>query len=146
MAAATKVAVPRYVERDSYLNWFASYHAPANALDNSGAQAVFSLNVKGLRRIAVHLTVGTFALAAFQIRGLLGDADATPMVLKSTTADYTTALHGVLIDVSGDLSTLAVGGGWFVLETSGFDTIELWANSSNAGGSTLALDAGGSTF
>ena len=146
MAAATKVTIQKYVERDSYLNWFASYHAAANALDNSGAQPVFALPVKGLRRIAVHLTVGGNALAAFQIRGYLGDADTSPILLKSTTADYTTGLKGVLIDCSGDLSTLAVGGGWFVLDVSGFDTIELWANSSVAGGSTLALDAGGSTF
>lgn len=146
MAAATKVVVPRYVERDSFLKFFASYHAAANALDNSGAQPVFALNVKGLNRLAVHLTVGTNALAAFQIRGYLGDADTTPMLLKSTTADYTTTLHGILIDDSGDLSTLAVGGGWFVLDVTGFDTIELWANSSAAGGSTLALDAGASTY
>ena len=143
MAAAVLAQVPQLKNYQiSQLYQFSEFNALANALDNSGVQDVFALNTVGISRLAVRLTVATNALAAFQIKARFSSEDSTEIVLVSTSADFL-APKGVLVASSGDLTTLAVGSGWFIIDVSGFSAVILAANSGNAGGSTLAVNAGG---
>ena len=143
MAAAVLAQVPQLKNYQiSQLYQFSEFNALANALDNSGVQDVFALNTVGISRLAVRLTVATNALAAFQIKARFSSEDGTEIVLFSTSADFL-APKGVLVASSGDLTTLAVGSGWFIIDVSGFSAVILAANSGNAGGSTLAVNAGG---
>jgi len=139
MAAATSVKVTQV--KNQYLQRYAEFTAAANALDNSGSQDVFSLDVAGLVRIAIHITVATNALAAFAIKGLVSEADTTYVTLKSTAGQFTSP-SGILIDTSGDLTAQAVGEGWFVLNVAGFAKIKIFANSAGAS-STIALKGSG---
>ena len=141
MTAATKVVATRadkLVTNGAFA--YAEFIGAANAMDNSGVQAIFDLDVTGLSRIAVQVKVATATLAALQIIGFAGNA-GDAMILKSTTSHYTLP-SGVLIDTSGDLSLQTVGSGWFVLNCAGFTTIRLSANSS-AAVSTLAISGCG---
>ena len=143
MAAAVLAQVPQLKNHQiSQLYQFSEFNALANALDNSGVQDVFAFNTAGISRLAVRLTVATNALAAFQIKARFSSEDGTEIVLFSTSADFL-APKGVLVAASGDLTTLAVGSGWFIIDVSGFSAVILAANSGNAGGSTLAVNAGG---
>ena len=145
MAAATLVRVTPDTTQPQRRNVFASYSAVANALDNSGVQDVFMIDVEGLAYIAVELNVGVNALAALQLKASFIAEDATPVTLRSVAGDFTTP-KGVLLDASGDLTVLAVGQGWFIMRTSGMSKLIISANSSAAGGSTLAISAGGATI
>lgn len=139
MAAATVAIVS--VVKNTYLARAAFFSAPANALDNSGVQDIFIIDVEGCARLACRLTVATNALAAFAIQALFNPADATYYTLRNVAAQFSTP-SGILVDTSGDLTTQAVGTGWFVLDCAGISKIKLQANSSAAGGSTIAISGG----
>lgn len=126
--------------KNQYQHRSANFNAAANQLDNSGVQDIFTIDVAGLVRIGVHLTVATAALSAFQIQGLF-HPDGAYVTLKSLAAHYTSP-SGILVDSSGDLTTLAVGSGWFILDVAGLNKIKLRANSS-AASSTLAMVGSG---
>lgn len=136
------VAIIATQKKNSYLQKYSEFQAAAVTMDNSGVQDIVTIDVSGLTRISVRLLVATNALAAFVIKGLVNSSDTTWLTLKSTGAQYTTP-GGILVDVSGDLTSLAVGSGWFVLDVAGFDKIRLAAKSSAAGGSTLAIFGAG---
>lgn len=141
MAAATVAAVLQDLRIEKQKPIFAELNGAANAMDNSGVQDIFTLNVEGLSRIFIKLTVATNALAAFAIQGAVRE-DSVYVTLKSTAGQFTSPT-GILVDSSGDLTSLAVGTGWFVLDVAGLSVIKIRANSSAAGGSTLALAGGG---
>jgi len=141
MAAATLVKATQELRIEGQKPIFAQFEGAANALDNSGVQDIFTLNVEGLSRIAIKLTVATNALAAFVIQASFDGLDATFNTIKSTAGEFTSPT-GVLIDSSGDLTAQAVGTGWFVLDVAGFKVVKLQANSSGAS-STLAISGGG---
>lgn len=143
MAAATMVFVNELRKTHvARLYPFAEFNAGPNALDNSGVQDIFTLNVEGLKRICVRLTNATNALAAFNIKAYFATEDTTAVVLFSTSADFV-APKGLLVAASGDLTTLAVGSGWFIMDVGGISKLVLSANSSAAGGSSLSVNAGG---
>ena len=138
MTAATKIVATRIDKAISSGAFaYAEFEGAAVTMDNSGVQSIFDLDVTGLSRIAVQVTVGTATLAAFQINAFAHTRAATAVTLKSTTAQFL-APAGVLVDASGDLTLQAAGSGWFVLNCAGFNTIRLSANSS-AAASTMAV-------
>jgi hypothetical protein len=142
MVAAVLATAPQLKKTQvSRLYPFAEFNAAASAMDNSGVQDIFTLDVEGLSRICVRLNVATNALAAFQIKAFFSSEDNS-VTLFSTAADFLSP-RGLLIGASGDLTTLAVGSGWFIMDVTGISKVVLSANSGNAGGSTLALSAGG---
>lgn len=122
-------------------NIFAHFHAEPNLVDNSGVQDLFTMDVEGLVRVCVNLKVAVNALAAFAIQAKFRGTEDW-VTLRSTSGQFVTPL-GVLIDTSGDLTVLAVGSGYFILDCAGMSKLKIRANSGNAGGSSLALDAGG---
>lgn len=142
MVAAVKATAKPDLEISGQKPIFATFDSPANAMDNSGAQDIFTLDVKGLSRITISLTVATNALAAFVIKAAFNDKTAPLVTLAHLNTDYT-APSGVLVETSGDLTALGVGTGYFILDVAGMSSITLQANSSAAGGSTLSLSGGG---
>ena len=126
----------------SYLQRAGYFSGAANAMDNSGLQDIFTMDVEGLARIALRITVATNALAAFAIQGLLHPDDSAYVTLKSTAGQFSSPT-GILVDSSGDLTTQAVGSGWFVMDVAGLSKIKIRANSSAAGGSTMAISGSG---
>lgn len=139
MAAAvmTRVLPTKSAFQQRYL----SFTGNANPLDNSGVQDIFELDVSGIVRIAARLVVATANLAAFQIKAIFHQDDTVWTILRSTTAQFTTP-SGVFIEASGDLSLLAVGSGYFIMDCAGLSKVRLAANSS-AASSTLALFGSG---
>lgn len=102
---------------------------------------VLKLNVFGLKQIFVQIKVATNALDMFSIKGqALPGADA--ITIFSAAADFTSPA-GLMIDASGDLTTQAVGSGWFAMNVRGLDTVTISAASGNAGGSLIDLFWGG---
>lgn len=98
-----------------------------------------TIYTQGVDRIMVHLTVATAALTGFVIKAKAhGETNASS--LYSVAGDFT-APAGLLVGTSGDLTTLGVGTGWFIMEVTGLDTVELWATS--GGTATLAFEIGG---
>ena len=141
MAAATLAKAARINKpANEQLYPFHEFNAVANALDNSGLQDIFTLDVEGMRRIAIRLTVATAALTAFAISALFNSEDGTFVTLASVSGDFT-APKGLLVGASGDLTTLGIGSGWFVLDVSGLSKIKLSANCGTT--ATLALAGGG---
>jgi len=141
MAAATLATALSEVRISSQKPIFQDFVGAANTMDNSGVQDIFQLETEGMTRIAVKLTVGTNALAAFVIQAKFRADDTAWTTLRSTTAQYT-APNGILVETSGDLSLLAVGTGYFIMDVAGIARLKLQANSSAAGGSTLAINGG----
>ena len=97
------------------------------------------INVQGVKRLFIHLTVADADLNSFAISAK-ATADATAATLFSTSGHYTSPA-GRLKGVSADLTALAQGTGWIDLDTEGLDTITL--NPGSAGAATLAVEAGG---
>ena len=97
------------------------------------------INVQGIKRLFIHLTVAAANLNSFAISAK-SHPSATAGVLFSTSGHYT-APAGRLKGVSADLTGLVIGTGWIDLDTEGLDTIIL--NPGSAGAATLALEAGG---
>ena len=98
-----------------------------------------TINVQGVKRLFVHLTVATADLNSFAISAK-ATADATAATLFSTSGHYTSPA-GRLKGASADLTTLSQGTGWFDIDTEGLDVIIL--NPGSAGAATLAVEAGG---
>lgn len=142
MAAATLVATSPTAEYIPGKLKTGTFQGVANAMDNSGVQDIFTLDVRGMSRLCVRLVVATNALAAIQISALVTPNDSTYILLASASGDFTTA-QDPMIRASADLTTLATGSGWFILNVTGLATVKISANSSAVGGSTLAMFAGG---
>lgn len=106
----------------------------------SGGRMLISLDTSKLTQLFAALTVAGAALTAFSIRTRPTPALFTAVTLYSTTADFTTPA-GLLIGVSGDLSIQAIGVGWFLMDVSAMQSVELWATS--AGSATVSLEIGG---
>ena len=104
--------------------------AGANMLD---------IDVRGITRLFVQLSVTIAALTGFRIKAR-ALASAGYVTLYSSTADYSTP-QGLLVGCSGDLSSQAIGEGWFALDVSGLESVQLHATS--GGTAFLAINAGG---
>lgn len=139
MAAATLVVAT--MQKNQYIQRALFFTGAANSLDNNGLQDIFTLDVEGAARICCRLTVAVNALAAFAIQGLFNNADNTWYTLRSTAGQFTSPT-GILVDTSGDLTSQAVGTGWFIMDCAGLTKLKLQANSSAAGGSTIAISGG----
>ncbi len=98
-----------------------------------------SMDVRGLRRIFVQLTVATASLTGFAIKVQATPA-AAEQTLYSAAADFTTPA-GLLVGASGDLTGAAAGAHWFCMDVSGLELVHIYATS--GGTATLAIEAGG---
>ena len=117
--------------------------SPRRLQHNQDATAVgtdmATFDVRGVKRLFVHLTVAVADLTSFAIKAR-SHPSATAVTLFSTSGHYT-APSGRLKGVSADLTALAVGAGWFDLETEGLDQVFITAGS--GGSATVAFKAGG---
>lgn len=84
----------------------------------TGNTTLLTLNVVGITRLFVQISVATQALDAF-IVAAKANSSATAINIASTAANYTSPADPV-VAASGDLTTTAAGGtGWFILNTLG---------------------------
>lgn len=104
---------------------------------NSGLQTLLSVNTVGTRRIFVMCTNTVNALAAFSVLVAPNNNLTAPVVIAAAGADYTTPV-APMIRASGALTTLGVATGWFFMDTSGVDNVQVGATSGNAGGSVIS--------
>lgn len=117
--------------------------APADtvtALPNT-LTTIATIDVSNVDQIFVTTTVTTYALAAYQITAK-PNSGASYVTLYSAAGDYTSPA-GALIDASGDLTSQAVGAGWFILDVKGMSSVQLKATSSNVAGSGVTVSVGG---
>lgn len=109
------------------------------AVPASGNTQLLSLEVDSLERIFVTFQVSSNALDAFIIKAKPTE-DAPLVTLYSSTSDYNDSV-GLLVGTSGDLSTQAVGTGWFIMDVVGLDTVVIEASGNGA--SVVSIYAGG---
>lgn len=83
----------------------------------------------------VEIAVTTNPLDQFEIRGKV--SGGSEQTLFSSSGDYTNPA-GILIGTSGDLTSLAVGTGWFIIEPA-VQNVVLYAASSNVAGSGVTI-------
>lgn len=98
-----------------------------------------TIDVNGLSRLNVQLTVAVAALTGFSI-AMIPNNNGSASVLYSAAADFTLP-KGLLLGASGDLTTQAVGGGWFIMDVAGFDSVVLTETS--GGTATVSIAYGG---
>lgn len=102
----------------------------------------------GVEQVLLEITVATNALVAFQVNAVghdgnpVGTLAGPGAILASAGADYTTP-KAPIIKASADLTTLAVGNGWALIDTRGIRKLQIRATSGNAGGSPVTLWATG---
>ncbi len=102
---------------------------------------IATIEVAGLSRLFLQLTVANHDLSQFVISARATN-NAPWSVLYSTSDDYDTP-RGIMIGVSGDLSSLAVGDtGDITLDVPGFYEMKFEASSSNAVGSIVSVFGG----
>ena len=102
---------------------------------------IATIEVAGLSRLFLQVTVANHALSQFVISARATN-NAPWSVLYATSDDYQTP-RGILIGVSGDLSTLGAGEvGDIVLDVRGFYELKFEASSGNAAGSNVSVFGG----
>lgn len=121
-----------------------AYTTTGIAVAQSGLTDLAIIDVSDVARLSVEIAVTGQALDAFVILARFHPSGSYQTLFS--TADEFTFVDDVatlLVGSSGDLTTLAVGSGWFILDTLGIDAIKLQASSGNVAGSTVALYVGG---
>jgi hypothetical protein len=107
----------------------------------TGNTQMLDVDTSNIERLAVEAVVTGFALDAFVITGKIHPS-STAVTLKSAAGDYTSPT-GVMIVASGDLTTQAVGTGWFLMDVRPFSSVQVLASSGNVAGSTVTARASG---
>ena len=126
------------------MNLHGKFHAFATAtvtVAQGSTDTIATYDVRGYERIFVTLDVAGFSLDAFAIKARAMSAGAYQTLYSTTT--HFTAPSGILVGVSSDLSLLAVGAGWFILDVLGLESVQIAASSSDAAGSTVIAYTGG---
>lgn len=111
------------------------------AVPNTGLTSLAEIVVAGVNRLFLQVAVSGQALDQFVISAR-SRKNSPWSVLYSGSADYAVP-RGVMIGVSGDLSTLAAGDtGDIVVDVRGFYELRFEARSGNAAGSTVSVFGG----
>jgi hypothetical protein len=111
----------------------------AVAVPASGNTTLLQFRTYGLERIFVQIDVTVNALDTFLISGR-ASADATAATLYSTAGAFTSPA-GLIVGASGDLTTQAVGSGWFIMDVRGLWDVTIQASGNGA--STVSIYMGG---
>lgn len=106
----------------------------------AGTTEIARLNVSGFERVFVEITTATNNLDAFSIAGRV-DGSESFHTFYSASTDFT-APTGLLVGASGDLTALAVGSGWFIMETLGIEELKLTASAATGVASVTVLASG----
>ena len=108
----------------------------------SGSTDVLTVPVHGMTNLGVQIVVGVHALDAFAIKARF-HRDADFVTLYSTAGAFNTPA-GLLIGASGDLTSQAVGTGWFILDVRGLYEVRVSASGSVDDTTSISLYANGS--
>lgn len=119
---------------DSALNVF---------IPQTGNTNIMTINTTLMKRLFVICTVAGQTLDAFNVLASTGNSITTQATLATIGTDYTTPL-APMIRASGNLTTQAVGTGWFIMDVGGLDRVVVQASSGNAAGSTISCWSSGS--
>lgn len=103
----------------------ATYFTATTNSDVDSLETVATFDVSNLERASFEITVATADLTAFAVQARLSGAGSF-VTLYSAAGDYTSPT-GILVGTSGDLTTLAVGTGWLILDVAGIDAIRFRA-------------------
>lgn len=99
---------------------------------------LLEMSVDDIDYLGISLLVATIAIAGFQMEGRMGPGDAYQVIKNSAWGTP----GGVLIASSSDLTTLAVGPGWAVVDVRAFQSVRFKATG-GAGGSVVTAFACG---
>lgn len=120
---------------------FRTWENLAVAVPASGLTTLLQCNTRNVSRVFVQLDVTSNALDQFVISAKSTE-NGTATTLFNTTAHFTTLpAGGILKGTSGDLTTQAVGSGFFLLETLGI--YEITVQASGNGAATVSIYGGG---
>ena len=112
------------------------------AVAQAGNTTLLSVFTAYTSRLFVACTVADQDLDAFVISAQPYLAPAM-VTFYSASGDYTSPA-GLLLGTSTDLTTLAAKStGWFIMDTTGIDEVQVAASSGNVAGSTVSCYAGG---
>ncbi len=98
------------------------------------------IHTRRLARIATEIVLTTQTFDQFQIM-VKFHKDGAWVVLYSATGDFTSPA-GLLVGASGDLTALAPGIGWFIMDVTGIYKVKLQAACAVAGGISVVRGGG----
>lgn len=113
----------------------------AVAVAQAGSTTLSEVPTTSLRRLMCEIVVSSKLLGAFSILAR-PTKDAPYVTLYNATGQFI-APAGPLIGASGDLTTQAVGTGWFIMDVQGMESVKITAASGDAAGSTVDIYVGG---
>lgn len=119
---------------------YVRFSSPANQMDASADQDLFTLDVESLHRVCLKFTVAVAALTAFKIHAQFNPEDTVWVPLRILTGDFSTP-KAPLIDATSGIFTQAAGVAYIILDVSGISKLKIAASS--AGAPTVALSGGG---
>lgn len=122
---------------------YADQDSGSVAIPAAGNTDIIELDTTQVARLALEIkNLGANAFDAFIVQGK-ANPDGAFMTLLSAAADYTSPA-GIVVDASGDLTTLGAGAtGWLILDVLAFAKIKLQASANVAGATSAQILAGG---
>jgi len=103
-----------------------------NAAIGTVLEEIFVMDVKRMDRIFIQIDLTGEALTGFEVQGLAHPSGAH-QTLYSATGDFTSPA-GMVVDASGDLTVLAVGTGWLILDVRSLYEVKLLAKTLGGAG------------
>lgn len=88
---------------------------------------VVEIRVSDINTLGCEIAVTTAALDQFAIQGRFA-GDGAYQTLFNAAIDFTSP-SGLLVGASGDLTTQAVGSGWFIMDCDGLESVKIQAAS-----------------
>lgn len=82
--------------------------------------------------LGCEIAVTSAALTQFAIQGRFTGA-ASYQTLFNTAGDFTSPT-GLIVGASGDLTTQAIGSGWFIMDCDGLESVRIQAASGTSSG------------
>lgn len=122
---------------------FADQNTPADVTVPLGSNGdIIEFDVSQITRLVSEIrNTGANAFDTFIVQGKV--PNGAYVTLLSVAADYTSPA-GIVVDASGDLTTLAGGAtGWLILDVLGFEKIKFQASAA-VGASTARVFSSGS--
>lgn len=100
-----------------------------------------NIDVDDCNRVAFHVAVTENNLSEFVISGRFNKTGCYSPLFE-TSADFANPM-GILLGASGDLTTQAVGNGWFMLNCECLESLQISAASNSVNGSSVCVQGSG---
>lgn len=102
---------------------------------------ILEIPINEIKRLTVEIVNTVTAFDQFVILGRPNE-DADYVTLYNASADFTSPV-GVLVGTSGDLTSLGVATGWFIIDTNSLQSLKVQAARASGSNAVVTVQAGG---